>query len=232
MEPSSVLLPVGEGYVEAEFQAWWNELAAEDRVAFTMTFNGGKKLAAFVYLLDKWMISPTDKHARPDMSMIVTAYALTHACPIDVARGKFREALDHPAVQDILSRLTYRENFSAFMRIQHKGNQLVEKVVDVAMGEANAGITAGKEGNVAVVALGVKAFQGMQNAVTQREAQERAERTRGAMARARAAADEAANAELPPDEEIVIGLRRMREKLGSDRFEQLVAASRVQELGS
>lgn len=220
----------GSGYDEEEYRAFWNGLDPEDRIEFSVVHQGSEAHARFVYLLDKWMISG-GKWSRPDFGQIVEAYALAFSCTAATARKHYSEALEHPAVQSILARLTNRETFSAYLRIMHKRHSLTEKVLDEALDQTKTQL--GAAGNLKLVGAAIRAAASLSDSVSAAQAEGHATRTKVALERARAAAAQsgATRASLPSEDELVVFFRWISGQIGAERFDALVCASRQPVLG-
>lgn len=246
MEQQSLRLPEADsGFVLDEFKAWWNAISPEDRVEFTLTYQGTTVLAQFVYLLDKWIIGG-GKWNRADLGQIVEAYAVSHQCNATTARANFKDALEHDAVQAILSRLTYRETLSGTMRITHKHHRLVENVLDKALDAAasqdlSAGATYDEDGKlvsngatnaIKLVQMAMKGAEGIATQSQATAASARAERTRNAMVNARAAAEAATGSKDPSEDELIVFFKNVRDRLGRHRFAELLSHSDLPELDS
>lgn len=201
-----------------QFDAFVAALAPEDKHEFYVTFKGTDKLLRYVCALDLLMGSGAKSEGARGNER--EAYAMAYDCSLEESSKRYRAALEHDAVQDLLSRLRYRGRAMFWIRMENKGQRLLETLIDDA--------TTDKTLDMKERVLAFKALMEYGKTVRRDDIQEAIARTQRGFTAGQDAAIKAYDHAKP--EEMKTMLKELRSALGPNNFDSYVAEVQQKEL--
>jgi hypothetical protein len=197
---------------EAAFHRWWRALPEEDRMEFSVIYQGDETLARFVCALDYLTTMQARAHVGATM---VEAYAIAANCEHDSeqARAGAMKAIKHDAVQALLDRLRYRSARQAAARITNRTTLLIEDMLAAA---------AQDDVPIKDKTLAAKAALSFMKMVSDEDIQERVERTRRGLVKARRELEQGEAVDVLTDEQIALQLRIIQDQIGPDKMKALL----------
>jgi hypothetical protein len=193
------------------FAAFMEGLDSEDRQEFFYTFAGNERQMRFVACIDMLMISGVAEGGNK--GSIQAAYMMATGSTKEVAEKKAYDDFHHPAVQAIISRLKYRTRSLVWTTIEMEYAALIKKQLQ----KANEDDSSLKERELAI-----KAGYMFSQTVNREEVQQRNERTKLGMARARGAAELAGG--VPDEAKVKALIVELRKHYGPE-LDRIIAES-------